>query len=269
MDKEHEEIINIFWTGGWDSTYRLLELLVIEKKKVATHYLIDHQRPSAIVEQAAMERIRKAIYKKFPEAKDLFLPTKYKKVENVPQDDQISNAYSHVLEKFHFGSQYEWLARYCKHTSLERTELGIIKPQPSSNKLFAKANYHDKSHFDFHSRIKTNKDKSIEGIFDIELCSEEEYKILRYFSLPLFNLSKEELGQKAKKHGFYNILGMSWFCHRPMFGRFPCGRCNPCADALREGFAPRVGLPGIALSLATRIFKLRKVKAFLLKLLGK
>ena len=31
---------HLFWTGGWDSTFRLLQLLLEENKIVQTHYVI-------------------------------------------------------------------------------------------------------------------------------------------------------------------------------------------------------------------------------------
>jgi hypothetical protein len=33
INKTNFEIINLFWTGGWDSTFRLLQIIFIEKKR--------------------------------------------------------------------------------------------------------------------------------------------------------------------------------------------------------------------------------------------
>jgi hypothetical protein len=35
------DVINLLWTGGWDPTYRLLELLLIEDQMVRPHYIVD------------------------------------------------------------------------------------------------------------------------------------------------------------------------------------------------------------------------------------
>lgn len=263
---ENNVIVNLLWTGGWDSTYRLLELLIVQKKEVSTHYLIDPCRPSAEVEKATMERIRKAICKRYPETKDLFLPTKCTNVEDVPQDEKVHKAYNNILENKFLGSQYDWLARYCRSNNLNNVELGTITRQFGVSKIFATTNFHGQEHLDFHARISTKITQGVETHFyDKDICSDDEYMILGYYTLPICKISKEGMGQRAKEHGFYDILKMSRFCHRPMIGKFPCGRCNPCADAIREGCSSRVGLPGLALSLATRVFKLREVKSFLLK----
>ncbi len=39
-------ITHLFWTGGWDSTFRLLQLLLDEHKAVQTYYLLDSFRAS-------------------------------------------------------------------------------------------------------------------------------------------------------------------------------------------------------------------------------
>ena len=48
--------IDIFWTGGMDSTYRVLELILIEEKKVCPHYIIDLSRASTLYEIKAIEK---------------------------------------------------------------------------------------------------------------------------------------------------------------------------------------------------------------------
>ena len=60
METNHKTSkINLLWTGGWDSTYRLLEILLIEKKVVQTYYLIDQTRLSHELEMKRMDEIRK------------------------------------------------------------------------------------------------------------------------------------------------------------------------------------------------------------------
>ena len=49
----------VLWTGGWDSTFRVLELVLHWKVSVEPHYVIFH--PSAPQEMAAMDAIRQAL----------------------------------------------------------------------------------------------------------------------------------------------------------------------------------------------------------------
>ena len=61
-----------------------------------------------------------------------------------------------------------------------------------------------------------------------------ELAFLRWFLFPLKELSKQELGQAATVHGFRHLLDFTWYCHRPLLGRLPCGACTPCRIARAE-----------------------------------
>ncbi len=52
--------VPLLWTGGWDSTFRLLHLVIVEGHAVQPYYMIDrlHYRPGVPEEQDAMRRIR-------------------------------------------------------------------------------------------------------------------------------------------------------------------------------------------------------------------
>jgi hypothetical protein len=73
-----------------------------------------------------------------------------------------------------------------------------------------------------------------------KLAGTEKQVLFRYFSWPLIMLTKGDTAAIAKEQGWERIMEMSWFCHRPTRGRKPCGVCNPCLSAIREGFGWRV-----------------------------
>ena len=60
----------LLWTGGWDSTFRLLTLLLREQHEVQPYYILDslHYRPAVPAEREAMRLIRQALLKRWPEA---------------------------------------------------------------------------------------------------------------------------------------------------------------------------------------------------------
>ena len=80
------DITYLFWTGGYDSTFRLCQLLINEKKKVLPIYIswkdLDnspnkyYKRNNHKQEIKAINNIRKEIIKKFPEVKNNFMKTK-------------------------------------------------------------------------------------------------------------------------------------------------------------------------------------------------
>ena len=57
--KEHETPQNVFWTGGLDSTFRVLYLLHNTNKTVQPHYIVRHE-DSTGNEIDAMIKIQKS-----------------------------------------------------------------------------------------------------------------------------------------------------------------------------------------------------------------
>src|SRR4249919_454123 len=65
----------LFWTGGWDSTYRLLWLLLVEGRHVEPIYLVDETRRSLHVERRTMQHLRERLAEIDPQTRNLLLPT--------------------------------------------------------------------------------------------------------------------------------------------------------------------------------------------------
>lgn len=55
-------ITHLFWTGGWDSTFHLLQLLLDEYKAVQTYYLLDSTRASCPEEIETILTIKKRLH---------------------------------------------------------------------------------------------------------------------------------------------------------------------------------------------------------------
>ena len=41
LERATARAVKLLWTGGWDSTFRLLQLLLLYEKKVQPYYIID------------------------------------------------------------------------------------------------------------------------------------------------------------------------------------------------------------------------------------
>jgi hypothetical protein len=69
--------VRLLWTRGWDSTFRLLAALLIERRAVRPFYMVDglRHRPGVPEERQAMRRIRQLIAHWHPEAAPHLLPT--------------------------------------------------------------------------------------------------------------------------------------------------------------------------------------------------
>src|SRR5512137_620139 len=108
--------IYLFWTGGWDSTFRLLYLIFICKQTVQPIYIVeDKGRASVNIEMQTMDIILQEIKKKDPEALKLVQPIVFKQLSEIQIDNEISDAYERTVKNIPLGGQYVYLASYAKN----------------------------------------------------------------------------------------------------------------------------------------------------------
>ena len=218
----------LFWTGGWDSTFQLLQLLLIYDCEVTPFYLIDSKRPSTGNELFAMTKMKKYLFKEFPRTKELLKPTRYYSTEDVKPDDLIEASFKKVRLKTHLGEQYNWMARVCKELGINDMNLSMEKAvKPSENHTF----YRLKQKMD----IKVVNGQEVYQISK-ELEGEDVYNIIQYFYFPILDLTKFDMVQIAEKNGWMKVLSMTWFCFYPTRNNQPCGTCIPCQQRIKEGF---------------------------------
>lgn len=229
MNKEKSHV-NLLWTGGWDSTFQLLQLLLIHKCEVTPYYTIHEERPSTGKELKVMNQIKAVLMDKYPFVKDLLNQTQYYGVGDIPSNEEISSAYNEILKKCHVGIQYEWLARFCQDQGIKEMQLSIqdhIKINPDQ----------------FNVRPMLLK-KKIAGqdnfIIDPKFSDTYEYKIFKHFSFPLMRLTKLKMNEAVNKKGWREIMDMTWFCHTPTRSEKACGICLPCVIAIDESFGWRI-----------------------------
>lgn len=216
--KKRENLVNILWTSGWDSTFRILQLA---KKGISIqpYYVIDTRRKSTLVEIETMNRIKDMILKKWSYTEGLIRPTKYIEINDITKLDYVTQSYHQLRKKAFMGSQYEWLGWLSK--SVEQLELCIHKD--------------DKAHYFI-------KDFTVlENNFKGEYYKVDKFKadnitvdVFGSYSFPILEYTKIEMLEEAKKEDFYDIMVNTWFCFSPINGE-ACGMCNPCKYAIEEG----------------------------------
>ena len=100
--------INVLWTGGFDSTYRMVELsghdVIIQP-----FYLSDKYRRSEKYELSAIREITADI-EKHPGTRCRILPLIKRRTSDLNQDSEIVEAYNRLLGISYIGPQYIWLA---------------------------------------------------------------------------------------------------------------------------------------------------------------
>lgn len=204
--------VNILWTGGWDSTFRVCELSRMNVV-VCPHYVIDPGRKSQEYEKKAMARIVEALKAK-PETRAEFMPIKFHKMEDIPQDEEISEAYREIHAKTNLGSQHEWLARLGK--LCPGMEMGTEAAEPETNHMIhALSEYCDLEITDGVGRVKK------------ETSTRAGNLVLGWFTFPIIEKTENDMAEMIKSWGYEDVMKLIWFCHAPINGQ-PCGFCHPC-----------------------------------------
>lgn len=231
-------VVDILWTSGWDSTFRVAELLG-RGVEVQPWYVLDSERRSTKTELATLQRMRAAFTELNPHTSSLLRPVKKFRVEEIPADPEITANFEALVAVSHLGRQYDWLARLAK--SQDRVlELSIHKD--------------DKAHgFLEEYAIK------VEDGYRLSDDAPASIKLFQWFTFPIFEVTKLEMQELARAGGYGHIMEMTWFCFEPMLDGNPCGFCNPCKYTRGEGLGRRVPSPST----------LRKVQRLALKAVWK
>ncbi|HEX8017004.1 MAG TPA: hypothetical protein VF465_17360, partial [Flavobacterium sp.] len=117
---------NLLWTSGWDSTFRLLQIILIEKENVQPIYIIDKTRRSLKVELEGIKKIQEKIKELHPEAYERILPVWYAE-EDLTLNKEIVESSNYINSFVKLGSQYSWLAQFCHNHNLNNVEISNDK----------------------------------------------------------------------------------------------------------------------------------------------
>jgi hypothetical protein len=208
------------WTGGWDSTYRVLQRAVVEARPVRPVYVVDRERGSSYMEVRAINGVLLDLEERRPDAYARVEPPRYIDRRAIPPDPEITEAWEALRGAGHrLGNQYEWLPRLARAAGWTGVELSI------------------KGSGGIASAFGPHVSRASAGA-PAELAPDapaEVQVLLERFALPFWGRSKSALQAHAAREGLSDILDAhTWFCFRPQGGR-PCGECNPCRYVLNDG----------------------------------
>jgi len=204
-----KNVHHVFWTGGLDSTFRLIFLLNSFKEPVQAHYIVRHEASTGN-EIDAINKIRRAVTLRYPEWKANLLPTKYTNEELIPRSAKLALEIKKVEEKVHVHEQLHILADYCQASDIE------------------------------HIDISYERDENVEP---------GSLRVAQFFQVsPAFksfhnaheHLTKKDCYNMAVTEGWDDLLRMTSFCRRPRIKGKSCGICGPCCDAVKEGMGFRL-----------------------------
>jgi len=199
--------INIFWTGGLDSTFRLVQLLTTTTYMVQPHYIVRHE-DSTGNEINTMIQIRRTIVRKFPEVRPRFLPTIYTNEDLIPNFRDLDEQIEELKKVGKVAEQYQIMSYYCREFQIDQIEVALTRI--SGEKAFF-------NHFKNSPAFKS-------------------------FTYPTIEITKKEMLGITKLNNWDEILFMTSFCRRPIIKISPCGVCGPCVDAVASGMGSRFPL---------------------------
>lgn len=239
--------VNILWTSGWDSTFRVIDLL--SKGETVQPYYIKLKRKSLEMELQTIEKISNYLLSVNPEFKKQLLPLIEIEENDIIIDKKIYKAYSHLSQNEFLGNQIVQIASFAKQYDFPNIELSIHEDDQSVS-ILRKYSKRIIKNYDEYYILEENIDENIKLLYE-------------RFSFPLFDTTKIEMLEKSKKYGLQEVMEMTWFCHKPLKNGQPCGICNPCIYTKDEGLGRRVPNPPIYKK-CLRFIK-RSIKKFILR----
>lgn len=231
VDKQNLNTIAVCWTGGWDSTFRVLDLVVRHDCQVQPIYVIDPNRRSRNHEIAAMDKVRNGIRERFPEKADLLLDTLYFNAEKLEIPDSVQEQFSKIRSEYQIGWQYLWMAAAIRTAGYDTAEAMV----------------HGNDHgliWGF-LRDKMREHVTPGGATTYILSDwtptnefEDGLRLFQNFAYPTIHLPKPDMEDVARESGFDHLLLLSWFCHFPLNDQ-PCGMCFTCRHVIYDGLRKR------------------------------
>jgi len=235
----YSDIIYLCWTGGFDSTFRLIQLLIDERRIVQPIYISANivdgyflsgslaSRKNKQNEIKSMNKIRTLLNKKYPFTKQTLLPTKYindiklnkeylTATRNIyfskfgvlsPLLNQQFGYFSRPLNQYGILSMYSQNLEYPIEICVEQCNTGLD--------LLTKQYRIGIAH---NCRLIENKPNNLR-IFD-------------KFRFPIVHLTKQQMLIIAKKNKYDDILKYSWSCWFPLKNGKPCGKCDMCVHRI-------------------------------------
>ena len=219
--------VHVLWTGGWDSTFRLLQLALVRGRAVQPHYVVDTGRPSTLHELRAIQAIRDGLAELSPDAAHRVAPTHIVSVHDIAPDASVSARYARLLQRAPLGAQYDWLARFVRQHGVRGLELCI--------------HVDDKAEAFVRGHVEHRATRDGDGWWALgpTATADPDLSLFADYRFPLLRMSKVEMRDLVRTQGLLPLMMRTWFCHSPV-GQVPCGRCNPCIYTVEEGMAERL-----------------------------
>ncbi len=225
--------VDLLWTGGWDSTYRIMEILSCTDCTIQPHYIVDPERTSWKLEIESMKRLRSELAGRNPDWADRIMETRVTGRREVAPDPAIENAFEEIRAWKYIGQQNRWLARYAKMSGLHGLELCVESTDAVGQLIQDRV------------RAVPGSDPPLYELRPARVSRDYPvWEVFQWFRFALIYRDKNEMEEAVGRMDAWPIMGKTWFCHQPVWSRYPCGTCRPCVYVVDKGQAWRVGPMG-------------------------
>jgi hypothetical protein len=235
-------VVNLLWTSGWDSTFRLLQLLHETDAVIQPWYVVFEERISTGFELQSMEQIRNSIGAMERPLASRVLPTMYRggrELRSAP-NDVIFEQIERLRQQAVLGYQYHALSVLAREQNLDGLELAVHQDDVAHRFIAPVA-----------QRIET----SIGATYRLNReLDDPDMEMFRPFAFPVLDWTKPEMERYAAERGLSHIMDLTWFCHEPR-GKRPCGVCGPCSFTQYEGMGRRVPVLGRLKHTSLRVYR--------------
>lgn len=220
--------INFLWSGGWDSTFRIIQLYN-RGLNIQPIYIVDPSRKSHKKEIETIYLLSKLIPEKFGNTKGEILPVELVNRDEIKKYPLLKIIFQ-LLRKFgkkKIGKQYYWIACLLRERKINLEQCFIKVNRNSLIPLNQTTEIID----------ETGNKNWIVNSKKMRFFKRQVFKNMRF---PLIYISKIEMKDFAEKNNFLDLMNTTWFCHRSE--KLPCGECAPCKQYIIDGFEDRVNI---------------------------
>ena len=204
----------VLWTGGWDSTFRVCQLVLNEQRPVQPIYMLDN-RSWRFFELETIDRIWHRVRERSEKPLLLQRVTIYPFSRRSTPEPSLKACYDRLLERHSkLGIQYLKLATIAKELGLDGLELSWARGEIDENVVQA---------------LFLDPDENLE-----QRTESDEAMLFSPFNMPTLRYTKADMRRLAEVSGWLDLMRTTWFCQAPVRGK-PCGSCHSCEYAKQSG----------------------------------
>lgn len=218
-----DDPVHVFWTGGWDSTFRVLDLALRQGRMVQPHYVRRAARESHPHEMAAMRAIHASVTHRFGEAvAGRIAPPRVVDFDSLTITPELRRWHTNLRKLYDLAPQYKFLHAHATSAGIDGIEVVVMK----SDKLA-----------DF---LRPHLQDGESGRLLVAQPKPPALALMRPFRFPALDIAKLEVISRAEAAGFLPEMMLTHFCFHPTLIGTPCGRCFPCVQTVAQGMGWRV-----------------------------